>query len=129
VILRSLDKGITVVIGGDVSEPGLYGEQDIAVVPSFDIPGNFIDQSSRELRFAEGVTTDDHGIHLVGHTRLDGHDWFLIKDSNRSSRHGAYKGYYMYRDDYVKLKMLTITVHRGVVEDILARLKPASPPA
>ncbi len=129
VILRSLEKGITVVIGGDVSEPGLYGEQDIAVVPSFDVPGAYIDQSSRELRFAEGVTTDDHGIHLVGHTRLDGHDWFLIKDSNRSSRHGAYEGYYMYRDDYVKLKMLTITVHRSVVEDILAQLKPALPPA
>ena len=129
VILRSLEAGITVVIGGDVSEPGLYGERDIAVVPSFDIPGEYIDQSSRELRFAEGVTTDDHGIHLVGHTRLDGHDWFLIKDSNRSSRHGAYKGYYMYRDDYVKLKMLTITVHRSVVEDILARLKPSPPPA
>jgi len=123
VILRSIEKGITVVIGGDVSEPGLYGEQDIAVVPTFDIPDAYIDQSARELRFAEGVTTDDHGIHLVGMTRLDGHDWFLIKDSGRSSRRGAYEGYYMYRDDYVKLKMLTITVHRSVIEDILGKLK------
>jgi len=60
-------------------------------------------------------------IHLVGITRICDHDWFLIKDSNRSSRLGAFKGYYFYRDDYVRLKMLTITVHRDRVEDILER--------
>ena len=69
-----------------------------------------------------GSTEDDHGIHLVGHTRLDDHDWFLIKDSGRSSRWGKYEGYYMYRDDFVRLKMLTLTVHRDVVADILARV-------
>jgi bleomycin hydrolase len=121
VILRSITAGRSLVIGGDVSEPGMYGEEDIAVVPSFDIPAELIDQSARELRFANGTTTDDHGIHLVGHMELDGHHWFLIKDSNRSSRHGRFEGYYFYRDDYVRLKMLTITVHRDLVGEILAR--------
>jgi bleomycin hydrolase len=120
-ILRAVGEGYTVSIGGDVSEPGLFGPADIAVVPSFDIPGNFIDQSSRELRFYNKTTTDDHGVHLVGHTVLDGHDWFLIKDSNRSSRLGTFKGYYMYRDDYIRLKMLTFMVHADVVEDLLAK--------
>jgi bleomycin hydrolase len=121
-IRSSLAAGYSLVIGGDVSEPGLYGPEDIAVVPTFDIPGNYIDQSAREFRFANGSTADDHGIHLVGHTVVDGHDWFLIKDSNRSSRKGTFKGYYMYRDDYVRLKMLTITVHRDVIPEILERL-------
>ena len=67
-----------------------------------------------------------NGVHLVGHTRLDGHDWFLVKDSNRSSRQGKHEGYYMYRDDYVQLKMLTFMVHRDVVEDILQRVGPQS---
>ena len=58
----------------------------------------------------------------MGHTRVDGHDWFLIKDSNRSSRQGQFKGYYFYRDDFVRLKMLTITVHRDQIEDILTRV-------
>ena len=92
------------------------------MVPTFDIPGDLIDQSSRELRIANGSTTDDHGIHLVGHVRLDGHDWFLIKDSNRSSRHGRFEGYYFYRDDYVRLKMLTITVHKDDVRELIARI-------
>ena len=122
IILDSVKDGRSLAIGGDVSEPGINGFEDIAVIPSFDIPGDLIDQSSREFRFNNGTTTDDHGIHLVGHTRLDGHDWFLIKDSNRSSRQGKYKGYFFYRDDFVKLKMLTITVHRDQIEDILKKV-------
>jgi bleomycin hydrolase len=121
-IVRVISAGHGLVLGGDVSEPGMNGYEDVAVVPTFDIPGELIDQSARELRIANGSTTDDHGVHLVGHMRLDGHDWFLIKDSNRSSRHGAHQGYYFYRDDYVRLKMLAITVHKDDVVDILARV-------
>jgi len=122
VILKALTTGHSLVIGGDVSEPGLNGFEDVALVPTFDIPGDYIDQHAREFRFYNATSTDDHGIHMVGHLRLDGHDWFLIKDSNRSSRHGKFKGYYMYRDDYVRLKMLTIMVHRDVVAEILERV-------
>jgi len=122
VIKKTATAGRSLVIGGDVSEPGLYGLEDIAVVPTFDIPGDHINQDARELRFYNHTSTDDHGIHLVGTTRIGDHDWFLIKDSNRSSRLGEFKGYYLYRDDYVRLKMLTITVHRDLVEDILRRV-------
>jgi bleomycin hydrolase len=120
-IVRVITSGNSLVFGGDVSEPGMNGFEDVAVIPSFDIPAEYIDQSSRELRFDDGSTTDDHLVHLVGHVELDGHDWFLIKDSNRSSRHGSFEGYYFYRDDYVRLKMLMFTVHRDVVRDILDR--------
>ena len=123
VILRTMTHGGSLLIGGDVSEPGLNGFEDVAVVPSFDIPGQYIDQNAREYRFYNSTTTDDHGIHVVGYTVVDGHDWFLIKDSNRSSRAGRFEGYYMYRDDYVKLKMLTIMVHKDNVEDLLARVE------
>ncbi len=121
-IVRVITSGNSLVFGGDVSEPGMNGFEDVAVIPSFDIPAAYIDQSARELRFDNGSTTDDHLVHLVGHVALDGHDWFLIKDSNRSSRHGSFEGYYFYRDDYVRLKMLMYTVHRDVVRDILDRV-------
>ncbi len=121
-IVRAMSSGHSLVIGGDVSEPGLNGFEDVAVVPTFDIPYSYIDQSARELRFDNGSTKDDHGVHMVGSMRLDGHDWFLIKDSNRSSRQGQFEGYYFYRDDYVKLKMLTFTVHRDAVPQILAKM-------
>ncbi|MCG6949796.1 MAG: C1 family peptidase [Acidobacteria bacterium] len=121
-IVRVATTGNSLVFGGDVSEPGMNGFEDVAVIPTFDIPAEYIDQSARELRFANRSTTDDHLIHLVGHMKLDGHDWFLIKDSNRSSRYGSFEGYYFYRDDYVRLKMLMFTVHKDQVREILDRV-------
>jgi bleomycin hydrolase len=120
---KVVEGGLTVAIGGDVSEPGLNGFENAAVIPSFDIPQGYIDQNARELRFYNHTTEDDHGLHLVSVTQAGGHDWFLIKDSGRSSRHGKFEGFYFYRDDFVRLKMLTYTVHREAVKDILAKFK------
>ena len=123
-IKKAVAVGQTVAIGGDVSEPGLNGFEDAAIIPSFDIPAESINQDSRELRFDNKSSQDDHGIHLVGMTTTpDGHEWFLIKDSNRSSRWGRFEGYYFYRDDYVRLKMLTYLVHKEAVKDSLARFR------
>lgn len=118
---KAVAGGYSACIGGDVSEPGYYGFEDVGVVPSFDIPPALIDQGSRELRMVNDATQDDHGIHLVGHTRVGDHDWYLIKDSGRSSRWGKIEGYYMYREDYIKLKMLTFTFHKDVLVDLLPR--------
>jgi bleomycin hydrolase len=117
---EAVDRGYTLAIGGDNSEPGLDGHFDAAVVPSWDIPADRIDQAAREHRIRNGETGDDHGLHVVGRTRLGDRDWYLIKDSNRSSRLGAFKGYYFFDGDYIKLKMLTIMVHR----DVLGRVMP-----
>ena len=119
VVRNAAKNGYTVAIGGDVSEPGYQGFEDAAVVAPFDIPGEFIDQDAREFRFYNRSSTDDHALHLVGHTRHGGADWFLIKDSARSSRWGDFEGYYFYRSDYVKLKMLSFTVHRDMMENVM----------
>ncbi len=118
-IKRALDMNYTMAIGGDNSEPGMDGMVDKGIVPQWDIPSAYINQASREMRIENGTTSDDHGLHLVGSTQVEGQDWFLIKDSNRSSRLGAYPGYYMWRGDYIKLKMLSFTVHKDVLGDLL----------
>jgi bleomycin hydrolase len=120
-IKKATGKGYTVCIGGDVSEPGYNGFEDAAIVPTFDVPQDYINQDSREFRFYNKTTTDDHGIHLLAHMNIGDRDWFLIKDSSRSSRHGKFRGYYFYRGDYIKLRMLTYTVHRDIVEDLMPR--------
>ena len=117
--------GYSVAIGGDVSEPGKNFRQDIAFVPTFDIPGDYIDQSAREYRIANGTTGDDHGIHLVGIRDVGDHTWYLIKDSGRSARHGKFDGYYFFRDDFVKLKMLTFMVHKDGAKTLLEEFKQA----
>ncbi len=123
VILTALKMGQTISIGGDVSEPGYYGEEDICFIPTFDIPTENIDQDSREFRFNNRTSTDDHLIHIVGYKKVDGVDWFLIKDSARSARSGKYKGYLFYRSEYIKLKTLTFMVHKSAMEKYLDKFE------
>lgn len=123
VIKYAIQNGYSVRLNGDVSEPGYNGLEDAAIVPDFDVSQEHIDQDSRELRFFNKTTTDDHDIHLVGYTTAGDHDWFLIKDSASSAQHGRFKGYYFYRGDYVKLKMLTIIVHKDAVKAVVARFQ------
>lgn len=122
-ILKAVKAGYSVNIGGDVSEPGKLGFQDVCFVPSFDIPAAYIDQDSREFRIANRTTQDDHGIHIVGYKKHAGHDWFLVKDSGRSARWGKHEGYFFFRGDYVKLKMLSFTVHKDMAAALLARVR------
>ena len=119
VIKKALDHSYTVVIGGDVSEAGYDAISEVAMVPSFDIPSAYINEDSRQFRFSNGSTTDDHGIHIVGAARLNNADWYLIKDSGSGAQNGPNKGYRFYHSDYIKLKILDLMVHRDVVEDLL----------
>ncbi len=124
VIKNSIRNGFTLVIGGDVSEPGIESHHEVAIVPTFDIPSEYIDENARQFRFSNNTTGDDHGIHLVGY-KLDknGKMWFLIKDSGSGSFNGNNKGYYFYHEDFVKLKMLSFTVHKDAAKEILNRFK------
>jgi len=123
-LLRALRRGYTAVLSIDFSEPGYVPENDLAIVPSFDIPRNFIDQSSRELRFANNTTTDDHAVHCVGYTDTAGENWFLVKDSWENAWYGKHPGLFFYRDDYIKLKCLMFTVHKSGAPEILAKFGP-----
>lgn len=119
ILKNSLRNGYSVVLGGDVSEAGYSSTAEVAIVPSFDIPSEYINEFSREFRIANKTTTDDHGIHIVGYLEKDGNDWYLIKDSGAGSRDGNNKGYYFYQEDYVKLKMLGFMVHKNMVKEYL----------
>jgi len=122
-IRNAVRNGYTVAIGGDVSEPGLEGHAGIAVIPTFDIPSSYIDDAARQFRFSNGPTGDDHGIHIVGYTQKDGVAWYLVKDSGSGSRNNTHPGYYFYRGDYVKLKMVDFMVHKDMAKSILAKFK------
>jgi len=122
-ILNALKNGYTVTFGGDTSEPGISSPDDMVIVPTFDILPQLIDQDSREYRFYNRTSTDDHAIHAVGYKEIGNYTWFLIKDSGGGAHRGQFKGYYFYRDDYVKLKMLVATVHKDAVKDLLIKFQ------
>ncbi len=121
VLKNAIKNGYTLAIGGDVSEAGYDSWTKCAVVPTFDIPSENIDENSRQFRFSNQTTTDDHGIHLVGYEELDGKTWFLIKDSGAGSRNTGDKGYYFYHEDYVKLKIMDFMVHKDMFKDYLGK--------
>lgn len=122
-IKSAIRNGYTVSLGGDVSEPGYEGHAGMAVVPTFDIPSAYINESARQFRFSNSTTGDDHGIHMVGYLEKDGKDWYLIKDSGSGSRNNHHPGYYFYTQDYVKLKMLDFMVHKDAVKSLLSKLQ------
>ncbi len=119
---KSIRDGYTMALFGDVSEPGINGNAGLAVVPSYDIPSQYINANSRIFRFYNHTTGDDHGIHLIGYTQKDGKDWYLIKDSGSGSRNSTHPGYYFYSQDYVKLKMLGYMVNKSAIPEIAKRM-------
>lgn len=125
IVKASIRKGYTMAIGGDVSESGFIAQQQIAMVPSYDIPSEFIDENARQFRFSNKTTTDDHGLHMIGYLEKNGKDWYLIKDSGAGSRNCAQDsknfGYYFFHEDYVKLKMMDFMVHKDMVKDYLPK--------
>jgi bleomycin hydrolase len=124
-LLKALRKGYSATLAVDFSEPGYLGENDVAVVPSFDIPSAYIDQSSREYRFTNGSSTDDHAVHCVGYLEDGKGNWYLIKDSWENAWWGQAKGYLFYQADYIRLKCLMFMVHKDAVKEILAKFPAA----
>ncbi len=120
---NAIRNGYTVVIGGDVSEAGYDSWNKVGVIPTFDIPSEYIDENARQFRFSNNTTTDDHGIHMVGYTEKNGVDWYLIKDSGAGSRNTGDEGFYFYHEDYVKLKIMYFMVHKDAVENLLKKFK------
>ena len=121
-IKHALANGYSIAFDGDISELGRYGPLDIAVIPSFDMESENINQEAREYRFEEGNTTDDHMMHMIGYQNYNGTDWFLIKDSWRDAWEGQEKGYFYYRGDFVKLKVLAYLVHKDAIPDIAKKI-------
>ncbi len=118
-IKGAIRNGYSVVIATDMSEPGYsIGPPGIAVVPSWDIPSAYIDEAARQFRFSNGSTTDDHDLHVVGITKRNGKDWFLVKDSWSSSWNNDHPGTYFFHEDYVKLKVLAFLVHKDAVKGV-----------
>jgi bleomycin hydrolase len=128
IIKTAIKNGYGISIGGDVSEAGFETNKQVAMIPSFDIPSDYINEDARAFRFINQSTTDDHAMHLVGYIEKEGKTWFLIKDSGAGSRNcgeGCKSfGYYYFHEDYIKLKMMTFTIHKDAVKEVMKKMKP-----
>jgi len=122
IMKTSLKEGKTFGFCGDVSEPGYDKYAEVGIIPTFDIPPGYINEDSREFRVNNKSTTDDHCLHVIGYTEKDGATWFLIKDSSSSGFDGPNKGYRFIHEDYARLKVLTVMMHKYAAKDVLDKI-------
>ncbi len=82
-----------------------------------------LQKSLRLFRFINESTTDDHAMHVLGYAKRANGTWFLVKDSGAGGHANPdHKGYWYMHEDYVKLKMMTATVHKGAVKELLQKV-------
>lgn len=121
-INNAITNGYSVSICGDVSEAGYDKFAEVAVVPDFDIPQEYINEDSRYFRLDNNSTNDDHCIHIVGYQEINNERWYLVKDSGSGAFDGQNKGYRFYREDYIKLKMINTLIHVDVCRKVLNKI-------
>ncbi len=121
-VKNAIKNGFTLSIGGDVSESGINSHLGVMMVPTYDIPSAYIDENARQFRFSNESTTNDHAMHLVGYAERKNGMWYLVKDSGSGGHNNrSAPGYFYMHEDFVKLKMMTFTVNREAVKDLLKK--------
>lgn len=149
IAFNSLDKGYTVLWGGDVSEAGFLWNYGIAIVPEDideDTKGTDRDRfkqgkkeksenlfasieseksitaEMRQDAFDNRETTDDHGMHITGYlTDKNGTRYFKVKNSWNTTN--PYNGYLYMSENYYRYKTITIFVHKNAIpNDIKKKL-------
>ena len=146
IIDNAIDKGYTVLWGGDVSEPGFtrdglailvdtenkatsgsdqerwVGKAEEKPVEKTTVKEINVTQELRQLYYDEKTSTDDHGMHLYGIAKdQNGTKYYLIKNSWGEA--GAYKGIWYMSEEFVKGKTLNIMVNKNAVpKDILKKI-------
>jgi bleomycin hydrolase len=152
IVEHALKNGYTIAWGADVSEKGFSFRDGLAIVPEDDatieVNGrdnkNFSDAGARKISNAfltpvkekvitpemrqEGydtkLTTDDHGMHIVGmYKDQAGTKYFLVKNSWGSDRNYP-KGYFYASEAYFKLKTMNYFLHKDALpKEIRSNLK------
>ncbi len=152
IVEHALKNGYTIAWGADVSEKGFSFRDGLAIVPEDDatieVNGrdnkNFSDAGAKKISNAfltpvkekvitpemrqagydTKLTTDDHGMHIVGmYKDQAGTKYFLVKNSWGSDRNYP-KGYFYASEAYFKLKTMNYFLHKDALpKEIRSNLK------
>lgn len=145
IIDNAIMSGYTVAWGADVSEKGFSWKNGVAIIPDknaaevsgtdkdrwtkmsetekekllfkFDqpVPERNITQEMRQIEFDNYLTTDDHGLHLIGIAQdQEGKKFYIVKNS-WGIENNPYKGFIYVSEAYIKLKTMDIMVNKNSI--------------
>lgn len=130
---NALENGYTVELDCDVSERSFSSKEGIAVVPeddenklkalSFIFPEKTITQEYRQQEFENYNTTDDHLMHITGilHDQ-NGTKYYKVKNSwGDDESRVANGGYVYFSEAYMRLKAISITIHKDAIPKKIAK--------
>ena len=124
---NALEKGFTVELDCDVSERTFSSKDGVAIIPANPddnakaLQGVYkekkVDQQYRQDEFENYSTTDDHLMHITGILRdQNGTKYYKVKNSwGTDERRNANGGYVYFSESYMRLKAISITVHKDAV--------------
>ncbi|MEL6810950.1 MAG: C1 family peptidase, partial [Bacteroidota bacterium] len=124
---NALNKGFTVELDCDVSERTFSSKDGVAVIPKDSennkkalqgvYPEMNVTQEYRQDEFENYTTTDDHLMHITGMLRdQNGTKYYKVKNSwGTDERRNANGGYVYFSESYMRLKAISITVHKEAV--------------
>jgi bleomycin hydrolase len=129
---NAIEKGYTVAVELDVSEPTYSGDYGLAVIPENEadtakilyevLPEKRITQEYRQQEFENFHTYNDHNQHIIGKV-ADQNGKIYYKAKNSWADWGR-DGFIYLSEAYIKLKVLYFTVHKdGLIDETKNRMK------
>lgn len=136
VIDQALQNGFTLALDSDVSESTFSAKEGIAVIPLLKednkkslkeiVTELNVTPAIRQAEFENFNTTDDHLMHIVGKVKdQNGNIYYKVKNSWGTDKNRVANGGYVYMSiAYIKLKAISITLHRDALsKGILKKLQ------
>ncbi len=149
IVDSAIYNGYTVAWAGDISEDGFNFKKGLAVAPeilysSFSekqeekwsqktdeekediifnikkpLPELKVNQENRQKAFDNYLTTDDHGMHIVGMAKDKGNKkYYYVKNSWGTEN--PYNGYMFVSNAYFKYKTISIMLHKNAIPAAIA---------
>ena len=137
IIDNSIINGYTVAWGSDVSDEGFSFKKGVAIVPEKDwadmekkekdsifnhpVVQKKITQEIRQKAFDNYMTTDDHGMHIVGEYKDQlGEKYYKVKNS-WGLKNSDFEGYFYASESFVLLGTTDIMVNKNAIPKEIAK--------